>query len=227
MKTLVKDCLKLGFGLMRLPRLDGTRNMASAIDIEETKRMVDAFIKAGGKYFDTAFIYQGSEEAAKEALVDRYPRDSFYLATKLNAASFCCQNEAEAKAELQKSLEKTGAGYIDFYLLHGIEAANLAQYDEYGLWDYLQEMKWEGLVKNAGFSFHDSPELLDELLSKHPEVDFVQLQINYTDWEDGTIQAKANYEVAEKHDARRGHGAGQGRRAGESAEAGGGGLQGS
>ncbi len=107
---LVEDCMKLGFGMMRLPRTEGTND----IDLEHTKRMVDAFIEAGGKYFDTAYIYEGSEEATKAALCDRYPRESYYLADKLNGSDFAAKSEEEAKNEIKVSLERTGAGYIDF-----------------------------------------------------------------------------------------------------------------
>ena len=158
---LVKDCLKLGFGLMRLPRVNGEKGMYAKIDIEATKRMVDEFMAAGGRYFDTAFVYPGSEEAAREALCSRYPRESYYLATKLNAAPFACKSEAEAKAQLTTSLERTGAGYIDFYLLHGLGEGNLAQFEKFGIWEFAQEAKRQGLVRHVGFSFHDSPELLD------------------------------------------------------------------
>lgn len=196
--ALVQDCLKLGFGMMRLPHL-GKGTMYDPIDIEQTKKMVDAFIAAGGKYFDTAFVYNGSEEATRKALCDRYPRDAYYLANKLNASQFACTNEKEAKAELETSLERTGCGYFDFYLLHGIGEGNLQLYDAYGLWNYVRELKEKGLVKHIGFSFHDKPELLDRILTEHPEMEFVQLQINYSDWEDASIQSKNCYETAVRH----------------------------
>lgn len=196
--ALVQDCLKLGFGLMRLPRV-GNGAMDAPIDVERTARMVDTYISAGGKYFDTAFVYPGSEEATKKALCDRYPRDAYYLATKLNASSFACKNEEEAKAEFRTSLERTGCEYFDFYLLHGIGEHNLKLYNDYGIWEYARELKEKGLVKHIGFSFHDGPELLDRLLTEHPEAEFVQLQINYSDWEDGGIQSRKCYEMAVKH----------------------------
>lgn len=200
MKSLLPpDCLRLGFGLMRLPRTGGG-NSSGPIDIERTSAMVDAFLAAGGRYFDTAFIYDHSEEAIGKALVARHPRESYFLATKLNAASWAAGNAEEAKAEFQKSLERTGAGYFDFYLLHSLEKDNEALYDEYGIWDYVKSLKKKGLVRHWGFSFHDSPEFLDSLLTKHPDAEFVQLQINYADWDDPTVQAAANYEVAVKHD---------------------------
>jgi len=195
---LVQDCLKLGFGMMRLPHL-GKGTMYDPIDVEQTKKMVDSFIEAGGKYFDTAFVYNGSEEATRKALCDRYPRDAYYLASKLNASAFACGNEKEAKAELRTSLQRTGCGYFDFYLLHGLGEENLHLYDDYGLWEYVRELKKNGLVKHIGFSFHDKPELLDRILTEHPEAEFVQLQINYSDWEDASIQSKKCYETAVKH----------------------------
>ena len=194
MEQLIENSLKLGFGLMRLPRLD-----SGEIDVEQTKKMVDLFIEAGGRYFDTAFVYQGSEEATKQALCERYPRESYYLATKLNANDFCCKSEQQAKDEFRVSLERTGAGYFDFYLLHALDANNVSRYEEYGLWDYVKELKEQGLIRHYGFSFHDTPETLDKILSAHPDAEFVQLQINYADWEDSKVQSRACYEVAEKH----------------------------
>ena len=199
MKTLVQDCIKLGFGLMRLPRVNGG-NSTGPIDIEKTKEMVDEFIAAGGRYFDTAFIYDGSEAAVREALVERHPRDGYYLATKLNAASWAAKNEEEAKSEFRQSLERTGAGFFDFYLLQSLESSNVQLYDSYGLWDYVKGLKEQGLIRHWGFSFHDGPELLDRLLTGHPDAEFVQLQINYADWEDTNILSRANYEVAARHD---------------------------
>ena len=183
---------KFGFGLMRLPRNDD-----KTIDTEMTSEMVDRFLAAGLKYFDTAYVYEGSEAAAKKALVDRHQRDSFFLTSKLNANA--AKDEADAKNQIYVSLERTGAGYIDFYLLHALSAGNKDKYDAYGLWDYVKELKEKGLVRHYGFSFHDSPELLDELLTEHPDVEFVQLQINYADWEDPTVQSRRCYEVASKH----------------------------
>ncbi len=186
---------KLGFGFMRLPkRADGS------FDMDQVKTMVDHFMEAGFTYFDTAYVYDdgASERALKESLVDRYPRESFVVATKM-----CAWQQAEdaeaAKQQFYTSLERTGAGYFDFYLLHALQAGNYRKYDEYGLWDFVRERKAEGLIRHIGFSFHAGPELLDELLSAHPEVEFVQLQINYADWENPDVTARANYEVARKH----------------------------
>lgn len=186
---------KLGFGLMRLPML------GEEIDIEQTKKMVDMFMEAGQTYFDTAYVYGkdgASEKAIKKALVDRYPRESFTLATKLNAW-LRCDNEEMAKQQFYTSLERTGAGYFDYYLLHALEEDNYEKYDGFHLWDFLKELKEKGLVRHAGFSFHGKPELLDRLLTEHPDMEFVQLQLNYADWENPDVCSRACYEMARKH----------------------------
>lgn len=190
---LGKETPKLGFGLMRLPR----RGVST--DIGQVKDMVDLFLDAGFTYFDTAYIYPGSETAIAKALVERHPRDSYTLATKLNAY-LMATGERSAKKQFYKSLERTGVGYFDYYLLHGLMGGTHARYDHYHLWDFVQERKAEGLIRHAGFSFHGGPELLDRLLTEHPEVEFVQLQINYADWEKPLVAARANYEVARTHD---------------------------
>ena len=194
MDFLGKDIPKLGFGLMRLPML------GEEVDIEQTKTMVDMFMKKGFTYFDTAYGYIGgkSEEAVKVALVDRYPRDSFYLATKLPAWAGA-KTADEAKAMLETSLRRTGAGYFDFYLLHNLGDTRTQAFDDFGIWDFVQEKKAEGVLKHVGFSMHASAEELDEVLTKHPEVEFVQLQINYADWESDSVQSRKCYEVARRH----------------------------
>ena len=186
-----KEVPKLGFGLMRLPR------KGIATDVEQVKTMVDLFLDAGFTYFDTAFVYPGSEAATKKALVDRYPRDKFTLATKVNAS--VAPTAKMAKKQFTTSLERTGAGYFDYYLLHAFMENNYRKYDKFELWDFVKEQKAAGLVKNFGFSFHAGPDLLDQILNEHPEVDFVQLQINYADWENPKVTSRANYEVARKH----------------------------
>ncbi len=190
-----KETPKLGFGLMRLPKLsDGS------IDIRQTAKMVDLFLEAGMTYFDTAYVYDNgdSERAAKAALVDRHPRDRFTLCTKLNAVMGATDAES-AKQQLFTSLERTGAGYFDYYLLHAVMQSNYETYEEYGLWDFVKEQKEKGLIKHYGFSFHATPELLDQLLTAHPDVDFIQLQLNYADWENPAVQSRACYEVARRH----------------------------
>ena len=188
---------KLGFGLMRMPLLDPDDD--ASVDIEQVKRMVDIFIGKGFTYFDTAIMYNGfaSQRVAKEAIVDRYPRDSFTLATKLHSAFF---NSLEDRDRIfNEQLEQTGAGYFDYYLLHGVESGNYPKYEQFDCFRWLLEKKAQGLVRHAGFSFHDTPELLDQILTKYPEMEFVQMQLNYLDWESEWIQSRAVYETAVKH----------------------------
>ncbi|MBD5080907.1 MAG: aldo/keto reductase [Ruminococcaceae bacterium] len=184
---------KLGFGLMRLPKSGGS------IDIEQVKAMVDKFIEKGFTYFDTAWMYMNfsSENAAKEALVSRYPRDSFTLATKLHNSFFDSLEDRDKV--FNEQLDKTGAGYFDYYLLHGIDRGSLAKYEKFDCFNWLLDKKAKELVKHAGFSFHDTADVLDDILTRHPEMEFVQLQINYLDWESDWIESRKNYEVCVKH----------------------------
>lgn len=186
---------KLGFGLMRLPKDNSGR-----IDLEQTKKMVDLFLGAGQTYFDTAYTYDDgeSERAAKAALVERYPREAFTLATKINANKEGC-DEQSVKQQFYTSLDRTGAGYFDYYLLHAIQSKTYQTYEAHRLWDFVKEQKAKGLIRHWGFSFHAGPELLDKLLTAHPDAEFVQLQINYADWENPDVMSGANYEVARKH----------------------------
>ena len=197
MKDLYDNPKKLGFGLMRLP-LTGAEG-SSVIDQTELKKMVDMYLERGFTYFDTAWMYHGgaSETAIKEALVDRYPRDSFTLTTKLHAGFF---DTKEGRDEVfNKQLEKTGAGYFDFYLIHDIERGNYEKYTNLDCFNWIQKKRADGLVKHIGFSFHCDAEMLDKVLTEHPEFEFVQLQINYLDWESDNVQSRKCYEVAEKH----------------------------
>ena len=192
MSYLGEEIKKLGFGLMRLPQKDGV------IDVEQTKKMVDMFLKEGFTYFDTAWAYNGSEDAIRQALVERYPRESFQLATK-NAAWINCKTREDAINQFNTSLERTGAGYFDFYLLHNLGESRTKSFDDFDMWSFVQEMKAQGKIKHIGFSFHSTPEELEEILKNHPEMEFVQLQINYADWENPAIQSKACYEIARKY----------------------------
>lgn len=192
MSYLGQTIPNLGFGLMRLPQADGK------IDIEAAKEMVDAFMGAGLTYFDTARAYPGSEAAVRQALVERYPRTSYQLATK-NACWLDAKNAEEARAMFQTSLDETGVGYFDFYLLHNLGDARTAVFDEFDMWDFMRELKEQGLVKHIGFSLHDTAEVLDEILTAHPEMEFVQLQVNYADWENTSVQARACCECARRH----------------------------
>lgn len=192
MAYLGENIKKLGFGLMRLPQKDGV------IDVEQTKAMVDRFMEAGFTYFDTAWAYAGSEDAIRQALVERYPRDSFQLATK-NAAWINCKTREEAISQFDTSLRQTGAGYFDFYLLHNLGESRTQYFDNFDLWTWVQEKKAEGLIRHVGFSFHSTPEELDAILTAHPEMEFVQLQINYADWDYPAVQSRRCYEVARAH----------------------------
>lgn len=193
MSYLGEEIKKLGFGLMRLPKLDD-----DTIDLEQVKQMVDLFLSKGFTYFDTAWAYPGSEDAIRQALVERYPRDKFTIATK-NAAWIKCNTREDAIAQFETSLRQTGAGYFDFYLLHNLGSSRTEFFERFKMWDFVEEKKREGLIKHVGFSFHGTPAELEEILTKHPEAEFVQLQINYADWESPLIQSRACYEVARRH----------------------------
>lgn len=181
---------KLGFGLMRLPENDGQ------IDLEQVCQMVDAYLAAGLNYFDTAYVYHGgnSEKIVKEALVKRHPRDSFTVATKLPAWSM--KEEADRDRIFNEQLERCGVDYFDFYLLHSVEEGNNGStYDRLHCWDWGKQKKAEGKIRHFGFSFHGSPEYLEELLDAHPEVEFVQIQLNYADWENPVVRSGRLYEI--------------------------------
>lgn len=183
---------KLGFGLMRLPK-----DKQGQIKLDEVQRMVDSYMERGFNYFDTAYVYEGSEEAIRQTLVEKYPRDVYTLADKLPAWKLTCQEDVERI--FQESLNRTGVDYFDFYLLHSVEKSHYPTYEKYQCFDFIQEMKKQGKIKYMGFSFHDDADFLDKVLTEHPEIDFVQLQLNYLDWENGVIQSRRNYEVARKH----------------------------
>ena len=182
---------------MRLPVLNPDNR--ADVDIEQVKKMVDLLMAKGFNYFDTAIMYNAfaSQSVAKAALVDRYPRDSFMLATKLHFEFF--NSFEERDKVLQEQLEQTGAGYFDYYLIHGIESGNYPKYEKYDCFNWLLEKKAQGYMKHVGFSFHGTPEMLDEILTKHPEMEFVQIQLNYLDWDSDWIQSRAVYETAVKH----------------------------
>lgn len=188
---------KLGFGLMRLPLTDA--NDKGSIDIEALKEMVDTFMEQGFTYFDTAWMYCAfkSENAVKEALTDRYPRDRYTLTTKLHASYLKKKEDRDRIFEEQR--QKTGVEYFDYYLLHAIDQELYSIYNEMDCFNWLIEKKKQGLVKHIGFSYHDSAEFLDQVLTEHPEMEFVQLQMNYLDWESAEVQSRKCYEVASKH----------------------------
>ena len=192
-RYLGESIKKLGFGLMRLPML------GEEIDIEQVKKMADTFMSKGFTYFDTAYVYIGgkSEVALKEAVVDRYPRDSFQCATK--QPLWDLMGAAEMESTFQESLDRAGLKYYDFYLLHAMDHTKVKKADEIDAWGFMKRIKEEGRAKHIGFSFHDSAEVLEGILASHPEMEFVQLQINYADWEDDNVQSRKCYEVARKY----------------------------
>lgn len=188
---------KMGFGCMRLPLLD--KNDPKSIDMPQFEQMVDAFMEAGNTYFDTAFVYHEgeSEVALGKALVARYPRESFTIATKCLA--WALPNKEAAQECLDVSLKRLGTDYVDYYLLHNVGGKRTAKFDEYDMWDFAREQKAAGKIRYVGFSIHDDAECLDRLLTAHPEMDFVQLQVNYLDWDDPKFDAKRLMEVAAAH----------------------------
>ena len=188
---------KLGFGLMRLPLKDA--NNQESIDMEQLNKMVDTFIERGFTYFDTAYMYHSfkSEIALREALVKRHKRDTFTVATKM--PTMFLKKEEDMERIFNEQLEKCGVEYFDYYLLHNLGVEHYAIAKKLGCFEFINQKKAEGKVKKIGFSFHSTADVLEEILNDHPEVDFVQLQINYIDWEDEGIQSRKCYEVARKH----------------------------
>ncbi|MCR4707537.1 MAG: aldo/keto reductase [Clostridiales bacterium] len=178
---------KLGFGLMRLPQKDGR------IDIQETAAMADEFLKRGYTYFDTAYVYAGSEEAFREAVVKRVPRESFTVADKM--AGWVLSGKLSAEQMFEESLTRCGVSYFDYYLLHSLTPARMRDYEKHHCWEFLRDRKADGTAKHIGFSFHGDPPLLRRILSEHPEVEFVQLQINYADWESTAIWSGVCYDI--------------------------------
>ena len=183
---------KLGYGNMRLPKIDGKPDMATI------NGMIDRFMAAGYSYFDTAYIYEGSEAVLHEALVKRFPREKFQIATKI--AMMTIRDPKEMRSQVDTSLRRLGVDYIDFYLLHGLNGEFIKRADEYDAWGFLRGLKEQGIAKHIGFSFHGTPEELEMLLDKHDYIELVQLQINYLDWENPTVQSRRLYEIARSHD---------------------------
>lgn len=182
-----------GFGYMRLP-MNG-----SEVDIEESTRMVDEFMRRGFNYFDTAhgYIEGKSELALKECLTKRYPRESYILTNKLTDNFF--DKQEDIRPTLMAQLAACGVEYFDFYLMHAQHAGNYPKYQECKAYETALELKKEGLIKHLGLSFHDSAEFLDKILTEHPEVEVVQIQFNYLDYEDPVNQSRLCYEVCRKH----------------------------
>ena len=190
-KYLGEGIGKLGFGVMRLPLKNGE------FDREAVNNLVDAFLARGFTYFDTAYVYEGSEVSLREALVGRYPRGAYQVATKLQVLGV--PTAAEQQDRLDESLRRLGLDYVDFYLLHGLGGAITAKAEALDAWSFMNHVKASGKAKHIGFSFHGTPEELEELLANHPEMEFVQLQLNYIDWDNPKVRSREMYEIARKY----------------------------
>ena len=184
----------LGFGLMRLPMVDGK------VDIPLCCEMADRFMAAGGTYFDTALMYCGeqSEAAVREIVTHRYPRDAFTVATKLHSGFFETLEDRDRVFSAQ--LERMGVEYFDYYLIHAIDRNCYDKYTRLDCFEWLKQKKAQGLVRHIGFSFHDSADFLERGLTEHPEMEFVQLQLNYLDWDSEDVQSRKCYETARRFD---------------------------
>lgn len=185
----------LGFGLMRLPMLpDGE------VDIAQCQEMADCMLQHGFTYFDTAYFYIDgkSERSVPKLLVERYPREYFKLADKMPVSLL--KEEGDTERIFKEQLERTGAGYFDYYLLHALNNNTYEkQSKKFLVFEFVADKKAKGIVKQMGFSFHDKPEVLEKILTEHPEVDFVQLQLNYYDWNSKDVASARCYEIARAH----------------------------
>lgn len=188
---------KLGFGWMRLPQKSEN---PEDIDFEQVNQMVDAYLDAGFDYFDTSYVYHNgkSENAIQRCLISRYPREKFRLASKL--PTFAITKEEQVEEIFAQQLEKCGTEYFDYFLLHNVNGIRYErEIKECHMFDHMQQWKKDGKIRHIGFSYHDSADNLDKILSEHPEVEFVQIALNYIDWNAYLIQAKKCYEVIRKH----------------------------
>lgn len=187
----------LSFGLMRLPLLDPEDNRS--IDLQALSDMADRFLAAGFTHFDTAYPYHGekSEEAFREAVVKRYPRNRFALTDKLPV--WILEREEQLEEIFTRQLERCGVEYFDYYWLHALSAQRFEKCQQLSAFSFLERKKAEGRIRHIGFSFHDSAQILDEILTAHPELEYVQLQLNYLDWETERVQSRLCYETARRH----------------------------
>lgn len=189
-----KDIKKnFGFGFMRLPMI------GEEVDIEQTIQMVDRFMEAGFNYFDTAhgYISEKSEIALRESLVKRYPRESYILTNKLSPNYF--DSKEEINSYFNNMLKACGVEYFDFFLMHCQNAELFEKYKRCKAYETAFELKKEGKVKHVGFSFHDKAEVLDRILTEYPQIEVVQIQFNYLDYEDPIVESRKCYEVCVKH----------------------------
>lgn len=188
---------KLGFGLMRLPYSESEE--WGHVDLEKTKEMIDAYMEQGFSYFDTAWVYHGgfSEKIFGELVAKRYPREKFQVTSKMPVWEL--KQESDLERIFEEQLKKCNIEYFDYYFLHSLGTGNYESAEKFHGFEFIQKMKAEGKIKHIGFSFHDNAEKLDAILTKHPEIELVQLQINYIDWESDNVQSRKCYEVAMKH----------------------------
>lgn len=189
--------VELGMGMMRLPLLD--ENDQTSIDIEQVKKMVDIFMENGFNHFDTAFVYHETvgEETFRKTVVERYPRDSYKIATKLPL--FVITEESQLEPFFTQQLENCGVDYFDYFMLHNVSGFTENAWKNVDLYSFIEKKKQQGYIKHIGLSTHGNAEFLEEILFTHPELEFVLLQINYLDWEDEGIEAKKCWEVARKY----------------------------
>ncbi len=182
-----------GFGFMRLPMI------GDEVDIPQTKQMVDTFIANGFNYFDTAhgYINGKSELALKECLTSRYPRESYILTNKLSGNYF--EKAEDIRPLFQAQLEACGVEYFDFYLMHALSKSRMEHYKQARSIETALELKAEGKIRHIGCSFHDKAEVLDEILTEYPQLEIVQIQFNYLDFEDENVESRKCYEVCRKH----------------------------
>ncbi|MBR6473729.1 MAG: aldo/keto reductase [Firmicutes bacterium] len=188
---------KLGFGMMRMPLLDP--NDSTSFDYDQIQHMIDEYMAKGFNYFDTAWMYHGgtSEGIVKRCLLGKYPRESFTVTDKL--PDYILKPGFGPQQVFETQLERTGLDYFDIYLVHDTNAQSIVNFEKYHCFEFVEELLDKGLVKHIGLSHHDGPELLEELLIRHPRIEFVQLQINYLDWDSLGVRARECYEVALKY----------------------------
>ena len=194
MKSFFPEIKKnFGFGCMRFPTVEGEP------DIPQIMEMVDAFMEAGFNYFDTLKFYMNgkSEQTVKTCLTSRYPRESYVLTDKLSV--HCFKEKEDILPLFQEQLDNCGVTYFDFYFYHALNAARHQMFTEMGVYDIGKELLAQGKCRHLGMSFHDGPEVLDRILTEHPEIEVVQLQLNYVDWMDPKVQSRACWEVCRKH----------------------------
>ena len=196
---------ELGFGMMRLPVLNGN---PTDFDYEHLNRMVDTYLEAGFNYFDASFVYHNgkSEEAVRKAVVERHPRESIRIATKFPTFFLKPGDEDKIEGYFQQQLDRLGVEYIDYYLLHNFQTRWYDGYEGNGgviqsehLIEHALKWKEEGKIRHLGFSFHSSAKLLDRILTEHPEFEFVQIAANYLDWNSQLVQAGPCYDVIRQH----------------------------